>query len=67
MSFRDASQNLILLKGAERQGHSLPSTPVLKGDPSAACVKCGKLMIDICEDAKKDVELNRPIARCEKE
>lgn len=67
MSIRTYTQNLILLKGAERQGHKLPDVPVLRGDPSAKCVLCGKFMVDICEDAMKDTQAKRPVARCEKE
>ena len=67
MSLRDYTQNLVLLKGAERQGHKLPDVDVLRGDPSAKCVLCGKFMVDICEDAKADVARNQPIARCTKE
>ena len=67
MSIRDYTQNLILLKAAERQGHKLSDVSVLRGDPSAKCVLCGKFMYDICQDATSDTKANRPIARCTKE
>lgn len=72
MSFREATQNLILVNEAEARGHRFGPGGgrreiVVLRNPLVRCLLCSRTIDVLAEDAKKYVQANRPILRCEGE